>query len=169
MFINEKLQIEEYSYPLAEQNNPIFQSIISSVKKKNVSSPGCYAHMTEWNFRSKEIDELVLWITDKAQNDMINPYRELSGYYTVICNDVWGIICNRGDYLKSHRHDPSQFSFVYYVTSPKDSSPLLFRTSGYEVKPEAGKLVIFNSRLLHEIPPNNCDGRYSFVGNLFAA
>ena len=55
MFINEKLQIEEYFYPLAEQNNPIFQYIISSVKKKSVSSPGCYAHMTEWNFRSKEI------------------------------------------------------------------------------------------------------------------
>ena len=37
-----------------------------------------------------------------------------------------------------------------------------------KVNPEEGKVVIFNSRLLHEIPPNNCNGRYSFVGNLSA-
>ena len=164
MFIDEKLQIEEYFYPLAEKNNPIFQSIISSVKKRNFVR--CHAQMTDWNFRSRETDELVSWITDKAQNHMVNPYVEISSPYSLTCSEAWGIICNQGDYLEYHRHDPCMFSFVYYVTSPKDSSPLLFTTSGYEVNPEPGKVVIFNSRLLHEIPPNNCNGRYSFVGNL---
>ena len=166
MFINEKLQVEEYFYPLAEQNNPIFQSIISSVKKRNFAR--CHAQMTDWNFRSKEIDELVFWITNKAQNNMVNPYVKISTSYSLSCSDAWGLVCNQGDYLEDHRHDPSMFSFVYYVNSPKGSSPLVFRTSGYEVNPEAGKVVIFNSRLLHEIPPNNCNGRYSFVGNLSA-
>ena len=107
-------------------------------------------------------------VTNKAQNNMVNPYVKISTSYSLSCSDAWGLVCNKDDYLEDHRHDPSMFSFVYYVNSPKGSSPLVFRTSGHEVNPEAGKVVIFNSRLLHEIPPNNCNGRYSFVGNLSA-
>ena len=86
MFINEKLQVEEYFYPLAEQNNPIFQSIISSVRKRNFVR--CHAQMTDWNFRTKEIDELVSWITNKAQNYMVDPYVKISTSYSLSCSDA---------------------------------------------------------------------------------
>ena len=167
MFVNEKLQIEEYFYPSFEKNNPIFESII--LKEKKVNFNRCHAQMTKWNIRSKEIRDLVLWIITTTHDNMVKPYEHISSSYNLQCYINWGLLCNQGDSLEEHRHNPAQFSFVYYIKCPEGSSPLVFTTSGYEVKPEAGKLVIFNSRLLHEIPPNNCDGRYSFVGNLFAA
>ena len=166
MFVNEKLQIEEYFYPLFEENNPIFESII--LKEKKVNFNRCHAQMTKWNIRSKEIRDLVLWIITTTHDNMVKPYEHISSSYNLQCYINWGLLCNQGDSLEEHRHNPAQFSFVYYIKCPKGSSPLVFTTSGYEVKPEPGKLVVFDSGLLHKVPPNNCNGRYSFVGNLSA-
>ena len=33
--------------------------------------------------------------------------------------------------------------------------------------PEEGKIVIFDGRLSHKVPPNKCDGRVIVSGNLF--
>ena len=42
-----------------------------------------------------------------------------------------------------HYHHPhSSLVFVYFVNTPKGSSPLVFPTSGKKVKAEAGTLVI---------------------------
>ena len=166
MFVNEKLQIEEYFYPSFEENNPIFESII--LKEKKVNFNRCHAQMTKWNIRSKEIRDLVLWIITTTHDNMVKPYEHISSSYNLQCYINWGLLCNQGDSLEEHRHNPAQFSFVYYIKCPEGSSPLVFTTSGYEVKPEPGKLVVFDSGLLHKVPPNNCNGRYSFVGNLSA-
>ena len=166
MFINEKLQVEEYFYPLYRKNNPIFESII--LKEKKIEFARCHAQMTKRNIISKEIIDLVLWIKTVTHDKMVKPYAEISSFYNLKCNINWGLLCNQGDSLEEHRHNPAQFSFVYYIKCPEGSSPLVFTTSGYEVKPEPGKLVVFDSGLLHKVPPNNCNGRYSFVGNLSA-
>jgi len=114
MFINEKLLIKEYFYPSYRKNNPIFESII--LKEKKIEFARCHAQMTDWNFRTKEIDELVSWITNKAQNYMVDPYVKISTSYSLSCSDAWGLVCNQGDYLEDHRHDPSIFSFVLFIT-----------------------------------------------------
>jgi hypothetical protein len=64
---------------------------------------------------------------------------------------------------------PNYFSFVYYVTTPEGSSPLVFPTSGHEVKAEEGKVVIFESRLRHTIPPNQCEERCILAGNFVSS
>ena len=166
MFINEKLLIKEYFYPSYRKNNPIFESII--LKEKKIEFARCHAQMTKWNIRSKEIRDLVLWIITTTHDNMVKPYEHISSSYNLQCYINWGLLCNQGDSLEEHRHNPAQFSFVYYIKCPEGSSPLVFTTSGYEVKPEPGKLVVFDSGLLHKVPPNNCNGRYSFVGNLSA-
>jgi len=166
MFINEKLLIKEYFYPSYRKNNPIFESII--LKEKKIEFARCHAQMTQRNIRSRELRDLILWIVNITYDNMVKPYEYISSAYNLQCHINWGLICDQGDGLEEHRHTPAQFSFVYYIKCPKGSSPLVFTTSGHEVKPEPGKLVVFDSGLLHKVPPNNCNGRYSFVGNLSA-
>ena len=61
------------------------------------------------------------------------------------------------------------FSFVYFVKTPKGSSPLIFTNSGKRIKAEEGKIVIFPGRLLHHVPKNKCEGRMTLAGNGFFA
>ena len=164
MLVNEKLRIEEYFYPSFEKNNPIFESIISNEDK--IDHNQCYGQMTKWNIRSKEIRDLVKWIQNTVKENIIESYENISRRYNVVSTVNWGLICNEGDYVDEHGHFPSHFSYVYYINVPEGSSPLIFTTSGYEIYPEVGKLVVFDSKLLHKVPPNNCNGRYSFSGNL---
>ena len=52
-----------------------------------------------------------------------------------------------------HLHYPlCTIVFVYFVNTPKGSSPLVFPTSGKKVKAEAGTLVIAPSTLRHKVP-----------------
>ena len=58
------------------------------------------------------------------------------------------------------------YAFVYFVNSPKGSSPLVFTTSGKRIKPEEGKILIFPPQLFHHVPKNKCDGRITLSGNV---
>ena len=71
----------------------------------------------------------------------------------------------KGDCIDQHDHAPSQYSFTYYVNVPKGSSPLVFTTSKHKVIPKPGKLVMFESRLQHKVPPCKCDDRFAIAGN----
>ena len=96
----------------------------------------------------------------------------------MVCSESWGVIYDDGDYINAHTHKqgdlvdcstPNYFSFVYYVNAPEGSSPLIFPTSGYELQPKSGNMVVFESRLRHEIPPNGGKNRSIIVGNFIAA
>tara|TARA_B100001250_G_scaffold52103_1_gene40675 strand:+ start:461 stop:973 length:513 start_codon:yes stop_codon:yes gene_type:complete len=81
--------------------------------------------------------------------------------------DKWFAKYNKGDYAKTHDHIPySIFSFVYFVKSPRGSSPLVFTTSGKRIKAEEGKVVIFPSFVKHHVPKNKCEGRLVLAGNV---
>ena len=58
------------------------------------------------------------------------------------------------------------FFFVYYVNAPEGSSPLIFPTSGYELQPKSGNMVVF-VRLRYEI--SNGGKNSIIVGNFIAA
>ena len=80
---------------------------------------------------------------------------------------MWFAIYDEGDYAKSHHHIPySLWSFVYYVNTPKGSSPLVFTTSGKKIKAEEGKLVLFPAGIRHHVPKNRCKNRLVLAGNL---
>ena len=78
----------------------------------------------------------------------------------------WVAHYSKGQYAQSHYHIPASFSFVYFVSSPKGSSPLIFTESGRRIKPEEGKVVIFPGDMLHQVPKNKCDGRMILAGNI---
>ena len=80
---------------------------------------------------------------------------------------MWFARYNKNDSCTSHDHLPfALFSFVYFVNTPKGSSPLVFTTSGKKIKAEEGKVVIFPACVYHDVPPNECDGRIVMAGNV---
>ena len=65
----------------------------------------------------------------------------------------------------SHLHFCT-LAFVYFVNTPKGSSPLVFPTSGKKIKAEPGKLVLFPPSLNHKVPINKCDNRVTIASNV---
>ena len=79
----------------------------------------------------------------------------------------WLARYSKGEYAVSHHHYPFPFSFVYFIHSPKGSSPLIFSHSGKKIKSEEGKVVIFPGNLKHEVPKCKIHGRMTLAGNFY--
>ncbi len=162
MYINEKLQIEEYNYPFADKVNPLLESEIKKAWDVRGHRPSnIHAHFTGFDFErnNKLAQNLSCWVNDLIRRDFIQ------GAVDLKCVELWGVLYKEGDYITEHNHSPSLYSFSYYVNAPKGSSPLVFVTSGRKIKPEAGKVVIFESRLKHKVLPNKVNGRCIISGN----
>ena len=169
-YIREKLQIGEYNYPFADKVNPLLESQIRETIIQQESQPkevvGGWLEFTGFHFDrdSKSAQNLSRWVSDIIKRDF-HPQTSVSRPLDLKCIELWGIVYNEGDYILSHEHTPSLYSFTYYVNAPKGSSPLVFETSGHKIKAEAGKVVIYESRLIHKVLPNKCKGRCVVVGN----
>ena len=71
----------------------------------------------------------------------------------------------KGGYLGEHTHSGYAYTFSYVVNAPKNSSPIIFSTSGRRVKPIEGQLTFFDSRLKHRVPNNKVEGKCILSGN----
>ncbi len=160
-FIFEKLRVEEYTYPFADIANILLEEQVKKLNDNHHQPSNINAHFTGFNLKSRDTDNLLRWVGDLISRDFIG--RPMNPQ--IKCSELWGVLYKEGDYITEHNHSPSLFSFAYYVNAPKGSSPLVFVMSGHEIKPEAGKLVIFESRLVHKVPPNKCKNRCVIVGN----
>ena len=81
-------------------------------------------------------------------------------------SDYWVSFYQEGDHTVPHHHLPTLYAFNYFIKTPKGSSPLIFSSSNTIIEPEEGKLLIFPSNLIHHVPPNNCNERIVFSGNI---
>ena len=80
---------------------------------------------------------------------------------------TWVARLDKNQETVEHCHLPyCSFAFVYFVNTPKGSSPLVFPTSGKKIKPEPGKLVLFPAPLRHKVPVNKCDNRVTIASNI---
>ena len=122
------------------------------------------AKRTGWDTQSpciEQINELVcLLIVGRPKWSWM---KNLAADFT----ENWFARYNKGDYAIPHDHMPFTFSYVFFINSPKGSSPLVFTNSGKEVEPDEGKLVVFPSVLGHHVPKNNCDNRIILAGNCY--
>ena len=163
MIVSEKAKIHIDDYPFAEKLNPILHRII--VEKSNKEDFG--AVMTDWE--SFDVREFKL-IGDYATNLIKGWIREIytpTRPFGLKLNNIWGQWYRKGDYQISHAHYPNQWSFVYYVNTPKGSSPLVFTETRKKIYPKAGQMIIFPSWIRHEVPPNKCEGRSIVAGNFY--
>ena len=173
--------IKEYSYPLAEEVNPILKSLILTYNDKSLGKPTeATCLMTEWDLhqRSQEALSLIRWIGKRIDEDFV-------GRETKKFAEMWGVhYINDGEEIDWHNHFPDQlrlmnsnsrdtptpmvgnYSFAYYVTVPDGSAPLIFREPNLKFEPKQGNVVIFNSDLDHKVPPNYSKGRIAISGNI---
>jgi hypothetical protein len=92
--------------------------------------------------------------------------KEVSGKFYI--SELWGISTEPNGLATPHNHWPAVFTFVYYLSLPKNNPPLLFTDSGLEIYPEEGELIFFPSWLKHEVPLNKTkDKRICMAGNIY--
>ena len=159
MLVKEKVKIHTVYYPDFARLNPILHRMIVAVS----STRNMGAMMTDWKCNIDEFRVIADYVGDTIP-DLESAYR---CEYPLQLGDLWGQWYKKGDYQISHTHLPNHWSFVYYVNTPRGSSPMIFTDGGKRIKAEAGKIAIFPAFLRHHVPKNNCDGRSVISGNFF--
>ena len=167
ILISEKKIVHIKEYPYAQKLNPVLHQII----KIKASQMDKGALMTNWN--CVDIPEFKL-ISDYVYNFLIssartlyNPtLRPLDGY-PLLLHNLWGQMYNKGHFQESHWHLPYHWSFVYYVNTPRGSSPLVFTQSRKRIRVKEGNFVIFPAGVEHYVPRNKCDERSAVAGNFY--
>ena len=158
--IKEKLRVSEYDYPFAHSLNPTLHKIICDLPDAQNRRTSLQSKMTSWNTDIKEFKIITEWVSNLLYRDFLKFKSE-----KIKCSEVWGALYGKDDHATIHNHEPSYFSFVYYVNVPRNSAPLIFANSGYRIKPVSGKLVIFDSKLYHKVPKNRSENRSLIAGN----
>ena len=104
-------------------------------------------------------------------------FHERSCISQLVMQACWGIIYKKGDGSTIHHHGTTDVSWVYYVKTPKGSSPLVFPQCAYytpenelkilEVEPEEGLMVLFLGNVDHLVSPSEIDEeRIVIAGNI---
>ena len=159
----EEAKIHIHQYPFAEKLNPILHKII--LEKSVNEDMG--ALMTDWETFIPEFETIGKYAIDLIRGwkwSLDTPVRQDD---PLRLDNLWGQWYRKGDYQISHTHYPNQWSFVYFVNTPRGSSPLVFSRSKKKVAAKAGNMVIFPSWVRHQVPPNKCEERSVVAGNFY--
>ena len=113
---------------------------------------------------SKSIDLIQDWILNLLKQRFPGHSGGSTSGFTVI--NRWVARYNKGDYTRPHSHKPAFQSFVYFIKSPKGSSPLVFTNTKKKIQPVEGVVVLFDGVMRHHVPPNNCEDRVGLAGNI---
>tara|TARA_R110001606_G_scaffold170654_1_gene316168 strand:- start:65 stop:601 length:537 start_codon:yes stop_codon:yes gene_type:complete len=117
----------------------------------------------------------MVWEETNVYNDLLYKIQdEISTKLNPISNknveyeleDAWTAIYKEGHYTLPHYHIPSQVSFVYYLKSNSNSSPLLFNECDFQINPYDNLLIVFPSHLIHSVPEHKGEDRICLAGNL---
>ena len=162
----EKKTVHIRDYPYAEKLNPVLNQIIKekAVKKDKGALMTSYASLNVKEF--KLISDYVIHFLSSDRFTLHNPHLTGLDGYPLRMHNLWGQLYNKGHFQNSHHHLPYDWSFVYYVNTPRRSSPIVFDESRKRIRLKAGQVIIFPSWLLHHVPPNKCEGRVVIGGNL---
>jgi hypothetical protein len=113
--------------------------------------------------QTKVYNPLFHHIIEKA-NQILPPYDKKFKYQLV---EAWTAIYKKNHYANSHQHLPRITSFVYYLKTTQNSSPLNFPHCNFSISPEEDLLVIFPSYLHHSVPiQTEEEDRICIAGNL---
>ena len=98
--------------------------------------------------------DYILQLSQNAYNEMFSVNQE------IIVAEFWLSHYRKGDYTVKHNHgnllNDVIISGCYYVDIEKGASPIIFE--GEEpIYPENDTLIIFSSKLNHEVPPTSSE------------
>jgi len=136
--------VKIYSYHLNISNDEIIDTIYSNISNRERETPA-KADLTGWHLPGcKELKQIV---EDLTYKQAVAHYHR--GFGPLKITQCWGIVFNRDDYTKTHNHYPNTWSAVYYPKLTDDSGTLCFTDLDVRIKPEVGKLLIWESYIKH--------------------
>ena len=124
------------------------------------------ANMTSWKIweDTKYFNQLF--------NDILNILRslDLKGLKgpnrTPIMHECWGAHYKDTEKTHIHNHEPAWYSFVYYLKTDHNCSPIMFEGESLDlsVDPKPNMLLLFPGYLNHYVPPTKGE-RVLVAGN----
>ena len=161
----ENLSVEVHEYPFHQSLNESLMSDFSKINFLHHTQVESHTNIkgNQFNFpmdqKPKGIDLIENWVKNIIQSNISS---KLEFVFT-----TWASRLDKGQETIPHNHMPfCNLTYVYFVNTPKGSSPLVFPISGKRIKAEAGKLVLFPSIATHKVPINNCDNRMTIASNI---
>lgn len=88
--------------------------------------------------------------------------------------ELWSAVYRQGDYAQNHCHPGFDYSFVWYLDTCRDCSPLVFPDVEHPWmpplhvhRPKVGELLVFSGNSHHYVTPHICSHERIVVsGNL---
>ena len=164
-------KIYTFEYPYADElNSRLHQYIETHADREHVVN--LTARKTKgWQTFTKDFLIIADWVKEiiPEVTDPDTANGELNNNDILHLTELWGVIYEKGENSGRHNHYPNRWSFVYYVTVPEGSAPLVICGDDGENEidaiPVAGGCILFPAWVNHYVPENNCKGRCSLVGN----
>ena len=160
LFLNiHNLPVLKTNNLFGQERNNIIKNLILDYEKKNPvgmdSNVKAWSSDYETHLKTDVFSDYLNYILQFSQNsynDMFSVNQE------IIVAEFWLSHYRKGDYTIKHNHgnllNDIIISGCYYVDIEKGASPIIFE--GEEpIYPENDTLIIFSSKLNHEVPPTN--------------
>jgi len=158
VFVNQSVEVFEYFYPFAESINKKLLDEAKLIEYSESYKTNLECKMSSWETKTKNSKIISQWVSSLLYTKH-EPWK-----YSFQIDKLWYAKYDYGDFAHPHTHIPFSFAFVYFINTPKGSSPLCF--SRKSIKAESGKLVIFPACLKHHVPKNKCENRLIMAGNV---
>ena len=164
----ENLEIQIHHHPHYQSLN---EKLMYDFSKFNFRSCGDYDYSnvkgSQFSFVEDQLSLKPKGVT-LVENWVEQIIRDKSPFSMDVKFGTWVARLDKGQQTIEHDHLLyATHAFVYFVNTPKGSSPLVFPTSGKKIKAESGKLVLFPASLRHKVPTNKCDNRVTLASNVY--
>tara|TARA_B100000902_G_C26858028_1_gene691636 strand:+ start:77 stop:598 length:522 start_codon:yes stop_codon:yes gene_type:complete len=160
--------------PVIIEKHPFYESINNKLMEQvnslpfsspDQSNPYTNVIADQYTLRDDDVGPTIKliqdWIKELISINLVRKGVNLSRFIMWFSRYAKGQGANNHDHLVA-----SSFSAVYFVNTPKGSSPLVFPTSGKKIKAEEGKIVIFPASLRHMVPQNKSKDRVTLAFNI---
>ena len=162
--VPEKLAVVEFLHPDPDNICDILHNYVKDLPKIGYE-PSVNASMSERRIHEQQnpaLMDFLIWL----QKIITNNTQIFGKEGCLRLEEVWGTTFKKGDNIVPHNHMPFAWTWIFYVNAPEGSSPLVFSESKHSIEVSTGKLLIFEARLQHEVPPCTVDGRCILSGNI---
>ena len=175
--------IQTTVHPEAERLNAPMLAELERLARiiPNSLSPRATAHhyTTMWNYNDLQDRPIFEEFTGFIKNELSSFAEEQSITVPesgIIIKEMWFNIYNKSECKDIHHHTNSLFTGVYFVKAPDGSAPLVIKSEiidnmiavlvtedneynsrGKVIEAEPGKLVLFNSNVMHSTWPQSIE------------
>ncbi len=160
--IGDEVNIYIEDFQDVKKLNGKLADFISSFEKQEGVNTNPNSFQTPWLIGSPETEIVLGWV-----KEILRLGRHVSVDKIWKLWNMFGNVYENGQENLPHSHPNDEFVFNYFVKSPPNSAPFIFTTSGEEIEPIEGRLMVFPGHLKHHVPISNHKGkRITLAGNI---